>query len=213
MAGFPEQTTDRIRKALPERALIGKRATATARQGIHPPLPAGVAHGPAAAQRPGLLETVERRVDRAFRQVECATAAVANLLNDGIAMGRHARQRGEHDHVEMTFEHFTFHECDVIPSNPRRQRGTGDRWMTRNTDARYFCTASCPRRVVSPGDGGEELAARNLVLLGIDTRKPRLAINESGREFYRARPEHRFRPPPRLARRRHRLRRGPLRRA
>ena len=48
-------------------------------------------------------------VDGPLRQVEGATAAAANLANHRIAVSRAARQGGEHDHVEMTLEHFAFH--------------------------------------------------------------------------------------------------------
>ena len=57
---------------------------------------------------------MQRGINGAFRQIECATAAVANFLNNGVAVGRPVRQRGEHDHVKMTFEHFAFHELELI---------------------------------------------------------------------------------------------------
>jgi hypothetical protein len=109
MAGFSKQTTNRILKTLPDRALIGERTTAAARQRIHPSLPARFTRGPAAVQQTALLEAMQGGINGAFRQIECATAAVANFLNNGVAVGRPVRQRGEHDHVKMTFEHFAFH--------------------------------------------------------------------------------------------------------
>ena len=65
MSGFPEQAADRVREALPQRPLIDQRPTAAARQRIHPPLPARIAHGPAAAPQTALLETMQLELKRA----------------------------------------------------------------------------------------------------------------------------------------------------
>ena len=56
-----------------------------------------------------MFEAVECRVNRSFGQIERTAAAAANLLDDRVAMRRAARERGEHNHVEVTFEHFAFH--------------------------------------------------------------------------------------------------------
>jgi hypothetical protein len=52
---------------------------------------------------------MERRVNRPLWQLEGTAATALNLLDYRIAMRRPARQRGEHDHVEVSFEHFAFH--------------------------------------------------------------------------------------------------------
>src|SRR5580700_12238764 len=60
-------------------------------------------------EQASLLEPMERRVNRPLRQLEGAAAAALDLLDHRIAMRRPARQRREHDHVEVPFEHFAFH--------------------------------------------------------------------------------------------------------
>src|SRR5580692_2157520 len=103
MDGFPEQTADRTGKALPERAFIRQRTAAAPRQRIYAPLSSRLASRPAAAEQSRLLKTMEHRVDRTFRQIECATTATVNLLNDSVTMRRAGRQRSKHDHVQMAF--------------------------------------------------------------------------------------------------------------
>src|SRR5262249_9265415 len=61
-----------------------------------------------------LLEAMQRRIDRTFRQVEGAAAALPDLLDDAVAMRRAGCECREHDHVEMAFEHFAFHG-DTMP--------------------------------------------------------------------------------------------------
>jgi len=62
-----------------------------------------------AAEQPSLLEPMERRVNRPLRQLEGPAAAALDLLDHCITMCWPARQRGEHDHVEVPFEHLAFH--------------------------------------------------------------------------------------------------------
>src|ERR1700746_85067 len=120
MAGL-EKTTDSIREPLPDDTLIGERTRPALRQRIDAPPPSGFGRRPMAAEKAGLLESMQRGIDRSFRQFEGAAAAALNLLNDRIAMRRPARQRGDHDHVEVPFEHFTFHSGMDIPSTARGQ--------------------------------------------------------------------------------------------
>src|SRR5215471_5142666 len=98
-----EQAADGISKPLPQRAMVRQRALAAARHLVDAPLAPGVGGGPLAREEPRLLQPVQRRIDRAFRQVEGAAALLPDLLDDAIAMRGAARERREHDHVEMAF--------------------------------------------------------------------------------------------------------------
>src|ERR1700736_2227771 len=109
MAWMSEQAADRIDEALPNRPLVGRRAGSARGQRVDAPLPSGLRRRPMAAEQASLLEPMERRVNRPLRQLEGAAAAALDLLDHRIAMRRPARQRGEHDHVEVPFEHFAFH--------------------------------------------------------------------------------------------------------
>src|SRR5215469_16905749 len=109
MAWMSEQAANRIGKALPNRPLVGKRAGSTLCQRVDAPLPSRLRRCPMAGEQTGLLEPMERRVNRPLRQLEGAAAAALDLLDHRIAMRRPARQRGEHDHVQVPFEHFAFH--------------------------------------------------------------------------------------------------------
>jgi len=104
-----EQAADRIGEALPNRPLVGKRAGSALCQRVDAPLPSRLRRRPMAAEQASLLEPMERRVNRPLRQLEGAAAAALDLLDHRIAMRRPARQRCEHDHVEVPFEHFAFH--------------------------------------------------------------------------------------------------------
>jgi predicted ester cyclase len=104
MFRFSEHAADCGGKPLPGGLMVSQGASATPGQGINPPLPTGFPHSPTTAQETCLLETMQRRVDRAFRQVEFTAAASADLLNDRRAMRWARRQRGEHDHIEVTLE-------------------------------------------------------------------------------------------------------------
>jgi hypothetical protein len=109
MARFSEETADCIGKAPPEGTLISQGDAAAPRQRINSALSSRLRRRPPAAEQTRLFEAVECRVDRSFGQIERTTAAAADLLDDSVAMRRAARERGEHDHVEVTFEHFSFH--------------------------------------------------------------------------------------------------------
>jgi len=52
---------------------------------------------------------MERRIDRALRQVEGAGAAVLDRLDDGVTVRRPRFEGGEDDGIEVPFEHFGFH--------------------------------------------------------------------------------------------------------
>src|SRR5215510_188703 len=82
---------------------------AAAGQSIDPPLSAGVGGRPATGKKACLLETMQRRIDCPFREIEGLPALALDRLDDGIAMGRARRQRGQYDQVEVSFEHFSFH--------------------------------------------------------------------------------------------------------
>src|SRR5262249_22001219 len=120
MAWMSEQAADRIGKTLPNRPLIDQRAGSALGQRVDAPLPTGSPRRPTAAEQASLLEPMKRWVNRSLRQLEGAAAAAMNLLNHRIAMRRPIRQRREHDHVEVPFEHFPFHGPDVIPRIARR---------------------------------------------------------------------------------------------
>src|SRR5262249_17994185 len=109
MAWMSEQAADRIGEPLPNRPLVGKRAGSALCQRVDAPLPSRLRRRPMAAEQASPLEPMERRVNRPLRQLEGAAAAALDLLDHRIAMRRPARQRGEHDHVEVPFEHFAFH--------------------------------------------------------------------------------------------------------
>src|SRR5246127_3801324 len=109
MAWMSEQAADRIGEALPNPPLVGKRAVSALCQRVDAPLPSRLRRRPMAAEQASLLEPMERRVNRPLRQLEGAAAAALDLLDHRIAVRRPARQRGEHDHVEVPFEHFAFH--------------------------------------------------------------------------------------------------------
>src|SRR3984893_13520519 len=109
MAPVSEQAADRIGEALPNRPLGGKAAGSPFWGRVDAPLPPSLRRRPRAAEQARLLEPMERRVNRPLRQLEGAAAAALDLLDHRIAMRRPARQRGEHDHVEVPFEHFAFH--------------------------------------------------------------------------------------------------------
>jgi hypothetical protein len=109
MARFSEETADGIGKAPPDGTLISQGAAAAPCQRINSALPSRLRPGPATAEQTRLFEAVERRVDRSFGQIERTAAAATDLLDDSVAMRRAARECGEHDHVEVTFEHFSFH--------------------------------------------------------------------------------------------------------
>jgi hypothetical protein len=68
-----------------------------------------------AAEQARLLEPMKRWVNRPFGQLEGAATAAMYLLNYRIAVRRPPRQRGEHDQVEVPFEHFTFHGLERYP--------------------------------------------------------------------------------------------------
>src|ERR1700737_2339511 len=109
MARVSEQAADRIGEALPNRPLVGKRAGSALCERVDAPLPSRRRRRPMTAEQASLLEPMERRVNRPLRQLEGAAAAALDLLDHRITMRRPARQRGEHDHVEVPFEHFAFH--------------------------------------------------------------------------------------------------------
>jgi hypothetical protein len=109
MARFSEETADSIGKAPPDCTLISQSGAATPRQRINSAPPSRLRRRPPAAEQTRLFEAVECRVNRSFGQIERTAAAAADLLDDSVAMRRAARECGEHDHVEVTFEHFSFH--------------------------------------------------------------------------------------------------------
>src|SRR5215469_1140261 len=104
-----KQAANCIGKTLPNRPLVGKRAGSTLCQRVDAPPPSRLRRRPVAAEQASLLESMERRVNRPLRQLEGAAAAALDLLDHRITMRRPARQRGEHDHVQVPFEHFAFH--------------------------------------------------------------------------------------------------------
>src|SRR5438445_8544538 len=109
MTAFPEETADGIAEAPPNRSLIGEGPRAALRQRVHAPSPSRLGGRPVTAEQARLFEPMQCGVDRSLGQLECTTATAVYLLNDGVTVRRSTRQRREHDHVEMTFEHFAFH--------------------------------------------------------------------------------------------------------
>src|SRR5262245_13666451 len=82
---------------------------AGAGQSIDPPLSPRVGRRPATGKEAGLLETMQRRVDRSFREIEGLPAPALDCLDDGVAVGWAGRQSGQYDQVNVTLEHFSFH--------------------------------------------------------------------------------------------------------
>jgi len=115
MAWFPEQTADRIGKALPNRPLIGKRASPALGQRVNASSASRLRRRPTATEQASLLKPMQRWVNRALWQLEGAAAAAMNLLDHCVAMRWPARQGGEHDHVEVPFKHFAFHGSQRYP--------------------------------------------------------------------------------------------------
>src|SRR5882724_2095725 len=107
--GLAGERADRVGKFSPQGTAVGEVGGAATGYGIDPPSPPGGRHLPAALQQLHLFETVQNRVHRTLGQVEGAAAARPDPLDDGVAMRRTRLDRGEHDHVEMTFENFAFH--------------------------------------------------------------------------------------------------------
>src|SRR6516165_2596384 len=105
-----EQAADCIGKTLPNRPLVGKRAGSALCQRVDAPPPSRLRRRPVAVEQASLLKSMERRVNRPLRQLEGAAAAALDRLDHRITMRRPAREGGEHDHVEVPFEHFAFHE-------------------------------------------------------------------------------------------------------
>src|SRR2546422_1025847 len=77
------------------------------RGGAPAPPPGG--GDPGTGRAPRLFQPVQRRIDRAFGQIEGLAAALLDCLDDRIAMRRPRLQRGENDRVEVPLEHFRFH--------------------------------------------------------------------------------------------------------
>src|ERR1700738_4916503 len=109
IAAFPEETADGIAEALPNGCLIGQVANAARGQRVDAPAPPRLAGRPLAAEQARLLQPMQRRIDGSLGQLEGAAGAAVDLLDDGVTMRRPARQRGQHDHVEMAFQHFALH--------------------------------------------------------------------------------------------------------
>jgi hypothetical protein len=109
MARFSEETADSIGKAPPDGTLISQSGAAAPCQRINSALPSRLRGRPPTAEQTRLFEAVECRVNCSFGQIERTAAAAADLLDDSITMCRAPRERGEHDHVEVAFEHFAFH--------------------------------------------------------------------------------------------------------
>src|SRR5580700_8600459 len=109
IAAFPEETADGIAEALPNGCLIGQVANAARGQRVDTPAPPRLAGGPLAAEQARLLQPMQRRIDGSLGQLEGARGAAVDLLDDRVTMRRSARQRGQHDHVEMAFQHFALH--------------------------------------------------------------------------------------------------------
>jgi hypothetical protein len=60
-------------------------------------------------QETRLFQPMKGRINRPLRQRERAPTAAMDFLDDGIAVRRAARERREHDHVQVALEHVTFH--------------------------------------------------------------------------------------------------------
>src|SRR5262249_13015087 len=110
----PEETADGLGKLLPDRPPLAELAPTAPGDRIHAPPSPGIGRHPAPGQKPGLLEPMQHRVDCPFREIERAAAPALDLLDTGVAVGGARRQRGEHDHVEMSLEHFPFHAAPVL---------------------------------------------------------------------------------------------------
>ncbi len=73
------------------------------------PAPPRLAGRPFATEQARLLQPMQCRIDGSLGQLEGAAGAAVDLLDDRVTVRRPARQRGQHDHVEMAFEHFALH--------------------------------------------------------------------------------------------------------
>src|SRR5215470_12715044 len=130
MAHLAEEAANRVGKAPPDRMMVGEGTATTGGQRIDAPSPSRLPRRPAAAQQASLLQAVQGGVNRALGQIEGATATATNLLDHRVAVRRAARQRGEHDHVEVAFQHLAFHKREDIPSDARCQRSNYRPWNT-----------------------------------------------------------------------------------
>ena len=90
-AGAAGHRLNRTREPPPLTLLGGQRGGAPGGQRVHPAA-AAFRIGPAAAEQPGVLQPVQRRVHGAFRQVESALAALAKRRDHRVPV-RQARPR------------------------------------------------------------------------------------------------------------------------
>ena len=94
---------DRGREAAPLVLALAQRALPGARDRVDAAAAPGVAR-PAARQQSGLLETVQRRVDRPLGEVERTGAAPSELCDDRVAVRRTVSDDGEQQAVEVALE-------------------------------------------------------------------------------------------------------------
>jgi len=92
-------------------------------QCINPTPSSGLGGHPATGKPPRLLETMQRGVDRPFREIERLAAPAPDFLDHRVAMRRARRERSEHNHVEVSFEHFTFHAVHHYALSPEGRKG------------------------------------------------------------------------------------------
>src|SRR5579863_3027749 len=121
MARFSDEAPDGVDKSLPRRPVSGQRSLTTGRQRIYPSLSPGLRRGPPAAEQAHLFQTMERRINGSFRQIEIAAAAPTDFLDHRITMRGTIRERRQNDHLKMTLQYLAVHEIHIIPSVTRRQ--------------------------------------------------------------------------------------------
>src|ERR1700754_900842 len=106
---------------------------AAAGQGVHPPLSPGLCRRPTTGKEACLLETMKRRINRSFRQIEGLAALALDRLDYGVAVSRARRQSSQHNQVEVAFEHFSFHTFEryvspIEPSSSGKMRLPKHEW-------------------------------------------------------------------------------------
>src|SRR5262249_21607746 len=104
----PDDRVDGPGEVTPLALLLHEHAPALRRRLVYAPAPA-VDLGPSTGGDTRALQPVQRRIKRAFRQVECAIAAGAECFGDRIAVRRFMLHGGEEQQIEMAFEYLRPH--------------------------------------------------------------------------------------------------------
>jgi hypothetical protein len=99
---------DGTREILPLVLLFREAALTFSRELVDAPV-APIDLGPPTRQQPAALEPVKRRIESAFRQIECAVTADAQGFRNGVAVGGVILKGGEEKQIEVTLEDFRLH--------------------------------------------------------------------------------------------------------